>query len=117
MANEEHLNLLKQETAGWNEWRIRNSLSLPDVGDGSRYPYAKLSGSSAGRARRGVSGTHARRRKKRGVRRAPRQSTFFAAGHSSSRRLRGDACRKLVVTGSRVKTGRTSAEKRDGPNL
>jgi hypothetical protein len=30
---------------------------------------------------------------------------------------REDACRKLVVTGSRVKTGGTSAEKRDGPNL
>jgi len=34
-----------------------------------------------------------------------------------SRSDREDACRKLVVTGSRVKTGRTSAEKRDGPNL
>jgi len=34
-----------------------------------------------------------------------------------SRSDREDACRKLVVTGSRVKTGGTSAEKRDGPNL
>jgi hypothetical protein len=32
----------KQETAVWNEWRIRNSLSLPDLSDGSRYPYANF---------------------------------------------------------------------------
>jgi hypothetical protein len=41
-GKEEHLNLLKQETAVWNEWRIRNSLSLPDLSDGSRYPYANF---------------------------------------------------------------------------
>ena len=41
-GKEEHLNLLNQETAVWNEWRIRNSLSLPDLSDGSRYPYANF---------------------------------------------------------------------------
>jgi uncharacterized protein YjbI with pentapeptide repeats len=31
MANEEHLALLKQGTAIWHDWRIRNPASLPDL--------------------------------------------------------------------------------------
>jgi hypothetical protein len=31
MANAEHLALLQQGTAIWNDWRIRNPGSLPDL--------------------------------------------------------------------------------------
>ena len=40
MANEEHLTLLKQGTATWNEWRERNPRSFVDLS------YAGLSGTN-----------------------------------------------------------------------
>jgi uncharacterized protein YjbI with pentapeptide repeats len=44
MANAEHLALLRQGTAIWNDWRIRNPGSLPDVGG------ADLSGANLSQA-------------------------------------------------------------------
>jgi hypothetical protein len=31
MANEEHLNLLKQGVVAWNEWRQKNPELIPDL--------------------------------------------------------------------------------------
>ena len=43
MANAEHLNLLQQETAIWNDWRIRNPALVPNL-SGADLSRANLSG-------------------------------------------------------------------------
>jgi len=49
MANPEHLSLLQQGVAIWNEWRIRNPGSLPDL-SGTNLSDASLSESNLGGA-------------------------------------------------------------------
>src|SRR2546429_118244 len=60
MANQEHLDILKQGVQAWNEWRTKNSSVQIDLSDANLsdadLSYAKLSDANLDRATMGFTG-------------------------------------------------------------